>query len=105
MSSRIGSVDTLQPSNTISEDYGFLSVNTPTAIEGWHAIPSARELVHKTSLTHSSSLPFEADILSEQSLGKEMSDKVMSGEHGARFATRSQSTPILSYKRRVPMKR
>ena len=100
MSSRIGSVDTLQPSINMSEEQGGVSEITPTRTEGWQTIPitsTHKELVPKTSLTRSSSLPFEAEILSsEQSVGWEtLPEKVEGCGHNdvssSRFATRSQS--------------
>ncbi len=98
MSSRVGSVDTLQPSVNISEEQGGVSVVTPT--EGWNTVhtPVRAELVHKTSLTRSSSLPFEAEILiSEQSVGRDVAGagKERRGTSelstSVRMATRSQS--------------
>ena len=94
MSSRIGSVDTLQPSINMSEEQAGVSVITPTAIDGWHTFANSRsELVHKISLTRSSSVPFEAEILSsEQSINREMvSDKKSNELSTNRFTTRSQS--------------
>ena len=98
MSSRVGSVDTLQPSVNMSEEQGGVSVVTPT--EGWHNVhtPVRAELVHKTSLTRSSSLPFEAEILiSEQSVGRDVGGAGKEGRGiselstSVRMATRSQS--------------
>lgn len=108
MSSRIGSVDTLQPSINMSEEQGGMGpVVTPTTAEGWqHPVPNRQELVPKTSLTRSSSLPFEAEILtSDQSMGKNTLERNTSSSGGGgggmmdsqlvssgnRAATRSQS--------------
>ncbi len=93
MSSRVGSVDTLQPSINMSEEQAGVSVVTPTAMDGWQPYNNRTELVHKISLTRSSSVPFEAEISSSQlSINNEpLTEKSTDSLTVNRLATRSQS--------------
>lgn len=92
ISSHVGSEDTLQPSITTTEEAVTLKVVKPTKTEGWHLTAPHTEVKHKTSLTRSSSLPFDSDLLtSEHCLRKGIVEKLKNSELPCRMATRSQS--------------
>ena len=96
LSSHQGSSDTLQADLLIGEDIGSLPLLTPTDKEagGWKSVSPHCELVPKTSLTRSSSLPFDSDlIVSDYSSQKDVPGKSIGlvRNIGGRLALRSQS--------------
>lgn len=96
LSSHQGSSDTIQGDLLIGEDTGSLPLLTPTDKEagGWKSVSPHGELVPKTSLTRSSSLPFDSDlIVSDFSSQKDVPGKSVGlvRNIGGRLAMRSQS--------------
>ena len=96
LSSHQGSSDTIQADLLIGEDTGSLPLLTPTDKEagGWKSVSPHSELVPKTSLTRSSSLPFDSDlIVSDFSSQKDVPGKSIGlvRNVGGRLAIRSQS--------------